>query len=110
MQDYVQDASDYMGRTTSAFEAMTANMHFLTQGLLEINDAIQKQNQVLNLQTNVLGGIGDRDSQLKQLMALQSSPAQRAKQAEPSPTGRWADLQSAQSTPQPQRPEAGAGF
>lgn len=104
MEDYVQDASAYMGRTTSAFEAMTANMHFLTQGLLEMNDAMQKQSQVLNLQTNVLGGIGDRDSQLKQLMTLQHQQQQRAQGAHPEPaaTNRWGE-----ST---ERPEAGAGF
>jgi hypothetical protein len=46
MTDYVKNASDYMGRTTTAFEAMTANMHFLTQGLLEVSSAMSKQNQV----------------------------------------------------------------
>jgi hypothetical protein len=108
MKDYVNDASDYMGRTTSAFEAMTANMHFLTQGLLEMNDAIKKQNEVLGLQSNVLGGIGDREAQLQKLKELQMGQPSRPGLGGQSPSNRWGETQ--EKVEPTERPEAGAGF
>lgn len=108
MKDYVNDASDYMGRTTSAFEAMTANMHFLTQGLLEMNDAIKQQNQVLGLQSNVLSGVGDREAQLQKLKELQMGHPSRPGVGGQSAPNRWGEVhEKAEPT---ERPEAGAGF
>jgi len=46
-EDQARQSSEYMGRTATAFEAMAANMHFLTKGLLEISQQVQGQAALL---------------------------------------------------------------
>jgi hypothetical protein len=74
-KSYLESANEYMGRTTTAFEAMTANMHFLTQGLMNVNRVMQHQARVMALQTNLLSGSGDHEAQLQELALLQQAGA-----------------------------------
>jgi len=72
IEQYAHSTNDYMNRQTSAVEALTANIHFLTQGLLNLNDTVQHQSKIMNVQSQLFSGEGDK-AQLSSLRSLETS-------------------------------------
>jgi hypothetical protein len=68
--DSDEDEDDEENGRLDDLEAITTNIHFLSRGLVDLNSSLQRQSQILALQTGLLTGVGNREQMVDELQRI----------------------------------------